>query len=315
MARAPILSRALFRGSARIWLLFVTVAALLLGIGGGAWWNQYSAQRAMAHPALWRVSQGGRSAYLFGTIHAVPAGARWLSPKIAEAAARSDWLLLEVTGLDAERKDRHIFESLGRSSGLPPLESRLDPADRARFEALERKAPDALPGIDGYEDWAAALLIGSAASSNLGLSSTQAGEDQLSQLFERVHKPVLGLETIKGQLGLFDTLPATDQHALLTQSVQEAADAPRLYRALYESWAAGDLGALERQFLAPIDRSPHLRAVLIDRRNARWAHEIDHLLRHNDRVLFVAVGAGHLLGAGSVQARLTALGWRVERLQ
>jgi uncharacterized protein YbaP (TraB family) len=55
--------------------------------------------------------------------------------------------------------------------------------------------------------------------------------------------------------------------------------------------------------------------VLIDQRNALWALTIDKLLRQNRKTLFVAVGAGHLLGPGSVQERLARQGWKVVRVQ
>ncbi|MBO9579422.1 MAG: TraB/GumN family protein [Sphingobium sp.] len=266
-----------------------------------------------ARPALWRISQGDRHGWLFGTIHAVPSGARWLSPEIEKAAGESDLLVLEAAGLEAERSDRRVFEALGRSPGLLPLAERVSAADRPGLEALRRASPQALKDLDGYQDWAAALLIGAAADT--GASSVDAPEARLEKLFRGRGKPVRGLETIEAQLGRFDALPPADQSALLHQSIAEAGEAVRRYRLLYESWAAGDMAALDAQFLQPLARSPHLRDVLIDQRNELWAQAVDKLLRENGRVVFVAVGAGHLLGPESVQARLARRGWTVVRVQ
>lgn len=265
-----------------------------------------------ARPALWHISMGDRHAWLFGTIHAVPAGARWLSPAIEKAVGESGLLVLEAVGLEAERNDRRVFETLGRSPGLPPVVARLSAADRARFEALRRASPAALRDLDAYEDWAAALLIGAAHS---GATSTDAPEALLEARFRDDRKPVRGLETIEAQLGRFDRLPRGDQAELLHEAVTEAGDAARQYRLLYDRWAAGDVMALEAQFLKPLDAFPHLRDVLIDQRNELWARAIDKLLRENRKIAFVAVGAGHLLGPGSVQARLTRQGWTVVRVQ
>lgn len=134
-------------------------------------------------------------------------------------------------------------------------------------------------------------------------------------MFAGRHKPVIGLETVEGQLGLFDRLPEAEQRALLTDAVREAADAPRLYRELYASWVKGDLANLERQFLAPLAAASQRREVLLDNRNARWARRIDQLTGEKGRLPFIAVGAGHLLGTGSVQSRLAAMGWKINRLQ
>ncbi|OJY61651.1 MAG: hypothetical protein BGP16_06720 [Sphingobium sp. 66-54] len=282
------------------------------------WWIGHRAADAeiTARPALWHISQGDKEAYLFGTIHAVPQGERWLSPAIARAVAHSDALLLEVTGLEGERRSRSTFERLGRTPGLPDIGTRLDnDADAGLFADLERRHPATLRNLGGYESWAAALLVNAAASSGLSLSADNAGEAVFSHMFAAAGKPIEGLETVDGQLGLFDALSESDQRLLLTQAVREAGDAPRLYRILHDAWASGDLGTLERQFLAPLARTPMLREILVDARNRRWSTLIDQRLRTRPGVPFIAVGAGHLVGAQSVQARLATLGWRVERVQ
>lgn len=266
-----------------------------------------------AHPPLWRISQGDRQAWLLGTIHAVPAGTRWLSPAVAQAVQESDLLILEVTGLEAERRDRAMFERLGRSPGLPPIVDRLDATGRARLAALRKAAPDVLADLDGYESWAAALLVNAAATR--GLSQAEAPEERLAALFSADGRAVRGLETIEDQLGAFDGLNEADQHALLAQALAEADEAPRQLARLHARWAAGDLPALEALFLAPLERTPHLRAALIDRRNTLWAERIDALLRREGKRPFIAVGTGHMLGTGGLPARLAAAGWQVERIQ
>jgi uncharacterized protein YbaP (TraB family) len=287
--------------------------ALLLALTAVFWWRHDAA--VTARPALWQAVKGNRTVYLFGTIHAVPAKARWLSPKIEEAALQSEALMLEIANLEAERADRHVFEQLAQSSGLPPVADRLAPADRPRLAALIRKAPDAMRGIDGYESWGAALLVSAAASGDLGLSTDNAGEALFQRMFVRQRKPVIGLETVEGQLGLFDRLPEFEQRALLTEAIREGQDARRLYGDLYESWSTGNISTLEKQFLAPLRAASHRREVLLDNRNARWARRIDQPPKDNATKLFVAVGAGHLLGPGSVQSRLAMLGWKINRLQ
>jgi len=297
---------------------FLPALALLAALAALGWWVGYRSADAdiTARPALWRISNGDKQAYLFGTIHAVPRGERWLSPDIARAIARSDVLILEVTGLDSERRTRATFERLGRSSGLPDIDARLENDADARLLAdLEERHPAVLRNLGGYESWAAALLVNAAASANLALSTDNAGEAVLGHMFSAAGKPVEGLETIEGQLGLFDTLSEADQRQLLAQAVRDAGDAPRLYRILHDAWANGDLATLERQFLAPLARTPMLRQILVDARNRSWSALIDKRLRTRPGVPFIAVGAGHLVGAQSVQARLAALGWHIERVQ
>lgn len=128
----------------RPWLALLALV-WLIGLAGTAWWLHHQAT-AMGRPALWQISKGSRTAYLFGTIHAVPANARWLSPRIEDAVSKSDVLVLEVADLARERADRHSFERLAHTPGLPPVAQRIAPADRPRLEALARKAPGRWPG-------------------------------------------------------------------------------------------------------------------------------------------------------------------------
>ena len=295
-------------------LLAVAALALLTGIG---WWigQQTRPQPASARPALWHLVQGEREAYLLGTLHVVPPDSRWLGPGITRAVGRSDRLILEVTGLEAERQTGAVFARLGQARGLPPVTARLTAEDAERLRVLAARDPRGLHGIDGYKSWAAALLVNASAASRLSLSSDAAPERQLSRLFAEAGKPVAGLETIAGQLGLFDDLDETDQRRLLTQSVREAEAAPRLYGQLYAAWATGDLDRIGTQFLAPLAAAPALRAALVERRNARWAQQLDSELGRAGAVTFIAVGAGHLVGPDSLLAAMTARGWQVERLQ
>ena len=60
------------------------------------------------------------------------------------------------------------------------------------------------------------------------------------------------------------------------------------------------------------DAAPQVYDALILRRNEAWAAEIAELMNGEGKAL-VAVGAGHLVGADSVPALLSAQGLDVER--
>ncbi len=51
-----------------------------------------------AHPAVWKVSKGASTVYLFGTIHALPPHFEWETGAIRAAIAQSDRLVIEVAG-------------------------------------------------------------------------------------------------------------------------------------------------------------------------------------------------------------------------
>lgn len=300
------------------------IAALgLLALAGAAWWAfgrpvLPPGPAEQASPALWRIERDGRAAYLFGTFHAVPAGDRWLTPAIAHALARSDRLVLEVTGLEDERRDGRIFERLARSPGLPPLARRLPGPAREALADLARQQPMLDHGLDGYESWAAALLIGARAGKgeDARLSTRHAPEEVLAAAMRARGRPVTGLETIAGQLGLFDAMAEPLQRRFLANAVLEAREGERLFGAFHQAWAHGDMASLERFYAESFQGEDALRAVLVDNRNRRWVAQIDAMMRGAQGTTpFIAVGAGHFVGPAGLPSLLARQGWHITRIR
>jgi uncharacterized protein YbaP (TraB family) len=90
--------------------------------------------------------------------------------------------------------------------------------------------------------------------------------------------------------------------------------AKREFNEMLKVWSVGDVKGIARTFDAGLKDSPELRGVLIGKRNANWAEWIDKRLEKPGTVM-VAVGAGHLAGAESVQEMLRAKGVKAVRIQ
>ena len=71
-----------------------------------------------ATPALWKVSDGDTTIYLFGTIHALPPGIDWFGGPVREAFEGSQELVTEITPTDPIEMQRlgkpgKIFVAVG----------------------------------------------------------------------------------------------------------------------------------------------------------------------------------------------------------
>ena len=195
----------------------------LLGCAGSA--PKYDVD-SHARPALWAISapDGAPRAYLFGTVHLLPAGVDWQSPALTAAMDRSDALAIEVLGADDPQKLAGAFKALAFSPNLPPVESRL-PADlRPELEQAKGDIGLARMMLDGMESWAAALTLASAQHEKLGLDRADGVETVVAARFRQAGKPVRGLETIAEQLGAFDTLPEAEQRQMLKDVVSDTSD-------------------------------------------------------------------------------------------
>lgn len=271
-----------------------------------------AAERKAAHPALWKVADEDTTIYLFGTVHALPDGIDWFRGKIAEAFAASDELITEIDDSDPAT----LKESLLAKARLPEgqsLRQLLSPEERAAYEGALTKlglAPDAL---DRYRPWYAAVtlsvlpLIGNGFAKDHGVETELAGHAAGREL-ERG-----ALETAEFQLSLFDALPLEVQKRYLAQVVASLATLNDDLKAMIEAWKRGDAEELARLMNAQED-DPALIEALLTSRNRTWAGWIEQRLDEPGTV-FMAVGAGHLAGPGSVQDQLAAQGIASERVQ
>jgi uncharacterized protein len=269
---------------------------------------------AEGRPALWRVSDKDTTIYLLGTIHVLPTGFRWETGRIPAAIVGSERLILETVVPKDPAAVSNILLGMGQSPGLPPLLARVGPDKReALRSAIDRSG---LPAnvLDGLETWAAGFLLVATQLGALGLDGGNGVEEQLSARFEEGAKPIAGLETVREQLGFFDTLPEADQRAFLEGVVDKPEALRDQYEAMLAAWAKADLPAIARTFDEELEQTPRLRERLVTARNRAWAAAIARSMAEPG-TWFIAVGAGHLTGAGSVPELLGKASVKVERVQ
>lgn len=276
-----------------------------------------------AAPALWKFGDADTTIYLFGTIHALPPGYKWQDARISKAMAAADTLVIE-TLID---KDPQAITRLfpPPDPTLPPIVERLPAKLRPRFLEQINKAGIKQANLDRMPTWQAAFIMMGTVLRQLGIQREAGVEAGIVPAFQpeatttatatpsaKVRK-IEALETTAAQLELFTTLSEADQRELLASMVDSQSAARTDYANLLRYWATGDQPALARIFENDEDMTPHLREVLLRRRNANWAAWLKKRLDVPGTV-FVAVGAGHLAGPLSVQTMLAAEGIRVQRI-
>lgn len=266
-----------------------------------------------AKPALWKVVDADTTIYLFGTIHLLPEGTRWTGPKLNAALGRSQQLVLE-TILDDPAKLGATMVKLGTSPGLPPILSRVPPAKRAALKSAIAKSAVGQTTLDKMETWAVALALSSASLAAADLRHADGVEAQLTAAFKRAGKPIGVLETPEQQLGYFDSLPEAVQRKFLVSVAEDSTNIKREFAAMISAWRSGDVRKIAVTFDDEMRLTPELADVLLRRRNLIWANWVGARMGKPGTV-FVAVGAGHLAGKGSVDALVARKGFKVVRVQ
>jgi uncharacterized protein YbaP (TraB family) len=260
-------------------------------------------------PALWQVADADTTIYLFGTIHLLPAGTQWRSAELDRALAEADSLVVEVVSGDPVDVAA-VRQKLATSPGLPPLAERIPEAKRATLARMISETGLPAASLDKMETWAAALTLAGASLARMGFRTDLGVEQQLAL----ANKPTAGLETLEQQLGFFDTLSEEAQRALLAGVLAEGEATRAAFQKMLAAWLAGDVDAIAQTFNSEANFSPELRDALMRRRNRNWADWIARRLDQPGTVL-VAVGAGHLAGADSVQRMLRSKGLKAKRIR
>lgn len=262
---------------------------------------------APARPALFVVRDADTVIWVLGTIHALPAGVTWETPAISRAIDSADTLVTEIPPTDPEMIGGQ-FNTLAHSKGLLPILDRVSARLRAPLARAIDATDPALRHRDTLESWAAALTIENARVRAAGATSSYGVEAVLAQRF--AGRPHRAFETPGSQLALFDQLSADDQRRLLEATATE----PAGYRTALAAWSAGDVAAMARSNDRLFAGAPAIKQALLTARNARWSSWIARRMR-KPGVILVAVGAGHMVGNGSVVDRLQRSGLKVQRVQ
>ena len=262
-------------------------------------------------PALWRVQGHGLNGWLFGTIHVLPKGLAWRTEKIRAAIEGADQLVLESAEIQDRARTMALFEKMGRSPGLPPVETRVPAGERDELRRIIDEGGTSTQLLSGYESWAAAMLLSAAAQQSLHVSGNEGVEPILIEEFRKAGKPIGGLETVARQFGAFDRLPEGAQRRLLVQTVDEARGMKALYHRILRAWLNGDLAALAREDQMGAQPDPVVEQAVLIARNRDWSEAVGKIRGRP----FIAVGTGHLTGRENLIGLLEARGYRLTRVE
>ncbi len=268
---------------------------------------------AAAAPALYVIRDADTEVTLFGSVHALPKGETWASPRVLDRFDAADTLVLEVVMPEDPLTLAPVVQRLGFRPGGKTLAQRLAPEYAGKLGPAAAGAGVPLAALDQMATWLAAVTLSEATFSAMGLTPADGVEPALTARAKAAKKPAIGLETPEQQLGFLAGLPEADQVKMLEATLDDAAAAKQETEKLIAAWRAGDVEAIARDFARETKASPVLQATLLTNRNRRWADWIAGTMKRPGK-LFIAVGAGHLGGPEGLVAMLKARGLAVEQL-
>ena len=259
---------------------------------------------ALAEPALWKVTNGASTVYLYGSVHLLRHAAVWDTPKVEQALKESGELWLEIADVDNHARMQLLLMQLGLDSARP-LRAKLDDTYRAKLEKALQSLGGSTTAFDRMRPWLAAVSLNVVPLQRAGYDPEAGVDKLLKAAADKRGEPVKAFETTEQQLRYFADMTEPQEVDLLRQTLDEFDDELADLDQLEMAWEAGDVSRIA--VLMRKDMSGDLYQLLIVRRNQNFARQIAERMK-TPGVAFVAVGAAHLAGPDSVQAQLRTYG-------
>ena len=272
---------------------------------------------ALAQPAMWAVKDADSTIYLFGTVHLLKPETQWKTPKLEAAIKEAEQLWLELPTTNAEQLAPQMMPLITQFGLAPatPLSSNLTADEMKTLDEAAKLAGMTGAQLDIFRPWFAALTISTSAMVRAGYDPASGVDSKIEAAFgERSVKPN-GLETPESQIKVFASMERDEELAYLRETMEDYENAATMLDGMVDQWSRGDIAAMEQLFVTEMrEASPDLYAALLPNRNANWVGQIEEMLKGKGTI-FIAVGAGHLIGEDSVQAMLKAKGIESVRVQ
>ncbi len=264
--------------------------------------------------ALWRVGDADTTVWLFGTVHLLDPTLRWRRPAVDAALADADVVYLEAdTSPQARARATPMITSL---AFLPPgerLEATLSPEARVTLRQVAARLGQPMFILNRYRAWFASITLGVAWIQAEG-GDPEAGADRvIEREAAAAGTPIRYLETVEEQVRILASLPDEVDRRVLEASLRQIDSDPDAIAIMFDAWSMGDADRLGAVMETSFADEPLVRQTYLIDRNTAWVEEIVRVIDAEPGVFFVAVGAGHLIGPGSVRALLEARGHAVTR--
>lgn len=263
------------------------------------------------HHSFWSAKGAHNTVYLLGSVHVLKPADSDLPPDSLRAYDSSKALVME---LDLNNISPESLLGTDLSDEMLPqgqtLAEALGPSVYGKFVTHLQSLGVEPDFFSQFQPWFAAISLEQLELARLGFESGSGVDEQFAARAQTDHKPIIALETIEQQLGIFAHLSLDEQRRFMLYTLEDADDTAGATDAVITAWRNGDTKSLEQLLSESYAQYPELFRVLTTDRNRAWLPVITGLL-HEDQDYLVIVGALHLVGRDGLIQLLQQQGYQV----
>ena len=256
---------------------------------------------------LWQISGNGlkEPSYLFGTFHLLCKDDVHFSNQLKTAVANAKEIYMELDMDDPATMSAGM--KLMYMQGGKKLKDFYTDSEYTR---LRNYFNDSLQmPIAFMERMKPYFLVALLYPKMLPCATTSGVEEQLVQLAKQDKKEIQGLETMQFQASIFDSIPYAEQAKELLKSIDSINAYKDEFDTMLNVYKMQTINKIEELFNKSEFGMDEHEDILLDNRNKNWVAKLKKIMQ--DESVFVAVGAGHLVGPKGLIALLQKQGYEV----
>ena len=257
---------------------------------------------------LWEVSGNGlkQPSYLFGTFHLMCKDDIRFSEQLKTALTNADKVYMEMDMDDpAIMLGGLLMMNMKHGRKLADLYSA---SDYAKVSAYFK---DTLHMPMGFLQSTKPFFLAAMLYPKMMPCKTISGvEEELMKLAKLQKKEMKGLETMEFQAAVFDSIPYEEQARDLLKSIDSIASYQKYFDTMITVYKTQRLTEIEALFKDTEFGMEDHQDILLNDRNKNWVTQLKTIMKAEP--VFVAVGAGHLVGKEGLIALLRKEGYTLK---
>jgi uncharacterized protein YbaP (TraB family) len=241
---------------------------------------------------LWEITGKGleKPSYLFGTFHLMCRDDIRFSTNLLAALKDAEEVYFEMDLDDAANTlGAMFFMNMKNGQTLKALYSEDE------FKRVDAFFKDSLHvTLASFQKMKPSFLEAFLYPKMMPCKNLSGVEQELLKLAGKDHKEVKGFETIAFQASVFDSIPYTQQAKSLLGTIDSMAKYRLFFDTMMTVYKSQKIDKIEAMFNNPEFGMQDGLDFLLDKRNVNWVSQLKGILPGKN--IFIAVGAGHLVG-------------------
>jgi uncharacterized protein len=291
-------------------LFFYTVSTILF-LGCTAQSDQSFVKQKNDNTLLWEISGNGlkKPSFLFGTFHLLCKDDIHFSDQLKKAMKSVDEVYMELK-LDDPSIMLSGMMYMNMKNGKT-LESLYTPEEYKRLENYfsdTLKMPMLL-----FQKAKPYFLVALLYPRMMDCPSPSGVEEELMKIAKDDKKEIKGLETMQFQASVFDSIPYEWQAKELLKNIDSFSVYKNEFETMLNFYKKQQMDSLKTMVGKSEFGSDKYDDLLLNNRNKNWVNQLKEIMKNKS--VFVAVGAGHLVGDAGLISLLKKAGYNVEPLE